>query len=380
LKILFLTLKTFSASGGIEKACRIAGMAMNEYCKESQRGFSMYSMYDEKKIKTEPYLPRTVFKGFAGRRWWWFIIKSVQRGIKSRVVVFSHINLLLAGYFVKLFSPKTKVILTVHDIDGSKQLSIHNKRMLKYIDLVITVSDLAKEKMKLLFDLPGERFHVLNNCLDPFLPTPSADESRRSECRSSYGIAENDFVLMTLSSLSSKGKSRGYDKVLVAVKKLHATFPNLKYLFVGKYDDDEKIRLNDVIRDLGIEEDVIFTGFVPDSVLGDYYNMSDLYIVPGEKEGFGFRYIEALYYNKPVIAGRVDGDTDNQYGNSLGTIIDIRNQDEIITTIQKVIANLKAFMPDPKLVLEKFSYTVYKNKWKKILDDVQSQKLKVLSS
>lgn len=340
----------------------------------------MYSMNDEKKIKTEPYLPKTVFRGFAGKRWWWFIIKSVQRGTKSRVVVLSHINLLLAGYLIKLLLPKTKVILTLHDVEGSEQLSIHNKRMLKCVDLVITASDFAKEKMKLLFDLPGERFHVLNNCLDPFLPTPSADVSRRSECRSSYGIAENDFLLMTLSSLSSKGKNRGYDQVLVAVKKLHTTFPNVKYLFVGKYDADEKMRLNDVIHDLGIEDDVIFTGFVPDSVIGDYYNMSDLYIVPGEKEGFGFRYIEALYYNKPVIILKVDGTTDNLYGNSLGTIIDLRNQDEIITTIQKIIANVKAFMPDCKLVLEKFSYPVYRNKWKGILDGVQSPKFIVHSS
>ena len=91
LKILFLTLKTFSASGGIEKVCRLAGKAMYEYSKESQEDFTMYSMYDEKEIKTEPYLPSAVFKGFAGGRLW-FIIKSLQQGIKSRVVVLSHIN------------------------------------------------------------------------------------------------------------------------------------------------------------------------------------------------------------------------------------------------------------------------------------------------
>ena len=141
--------------------------------------------------------------------------------------------------------------------------------MLKRIDLIIPVSDFTKEKMKTLFDLPEEKFRVLNNCLDPFLPAP-ADESRRNECRSIYGIAENDFVLMTLSRLSSKEKSKGYDKVLIAVKKLHTSFPNLKYLFVGKYDADEKTRLDSVIHDLGIEDDVIFTGFVPDNGTGRF--------------------------------------------------------------------------------------------------------------
>lgn len=328
----------------------------------------MYSMCDKKEIKTDPYLPSSVFKGFAGKRWW-FVIKSLRQGIKSRVVVLSHIGLLLPGYLIKLFSAKTKIILIAHGIEVLKPLSLRHRKMLKSIDLILPVSDFTKEKMKTLFDLPEKKFRVLNNCLDPFLPAPP-DESRRNESRSIYGIAESDIVLMTLSRLSSKEKSKGYDKMLIAVKKLHTSFPNLKYLFVGKYDADEKRRLDSVIRDLGIEDDVIFTGFVPDAVLGDFYNMSDVNIIPGEKEGFGFPFIEALYYNKPVIAGSngITGDLD---GNNLGTLVDLSSQEDITATIQKVITNIKAFMPNRKLVLEKFCYPVYKNKWGQILKEVQ---------
>ena len=191
LKILFLTLKTFSATGGIEKVCRLAGKAIHGYDKESGKDFAMYSMVDEKETKSEPYLPSALFKGFAGRRFW-FIIKSVQLGIKSRVVVLSHIDLLLPGYLIKLFSPKTKVVLIAHGIEEWGPFSTHKKRMLKRIDLILSVSNITKEKMKTLFDLPEEKFRVVNNCLDPFLQVP-ADESRRNECRGIYGIAENDF-------------------------------------------------------------------------------------------------------------------------------------------------------------------------------------------
>ena len=333
----------------------------------------MYSKYDEKEIKTEPYVPSAVFKGFAGGRLW-FIIKSVQQGIKSRVVVLSHINLLWTGNIIKLLSPKTIIILIAQGIEIWKPISSRKKRILKRIDLIIPVSDFTKEKMKTLFDLPEEKFRVLNNCLDPFLPAP-ADESRRNECRSIYGIGENDFVLMTLSRVASDERNKGYDKVLIAVKKLHASFPNLKYLFVGKSDADEKRRLDSVIHDLGIEDDVIFTGFVPDSVLADFYNMADAYIMPVEKEGFGFPFINALYYNKPVIAGRSYGVTDNLNGNRLGTLIDLRSQEEITTTIQKVIADVKAFMPDRKLVMEKFSYPVFKNNWRNVVDECSRLKV-----
>ncbi|MEP6927264.1 MAG: glycosyltransferase family 4 protein [Ginsengibacter sp.] len=367
MKILFLTLKAFSATGGIEKICRVAGRAMYEYTITSREEFTMYSLYDAKNIDTQPYLPSHIFKGFAGAKIG-FVIRSLREGIKSRVVVLSHINLLLPAYLIKLFSSKTKVVLLANGIETGKPLSLSKKKILQRIDLIISGSDFIKEKIKVLYNIPEEKCCVLNNCLDPFLP-PLADKSRRTECRSIYGIAENDFVLMTMSQLS-KEKSTGYDKVLIAVKKLHALFPNVKYLFVGKYDDAEKVRLDSVINDLGIEDHVIFTGFVPNGVLADYYNMADLYIIPNEKEGFGFPFIEALYYNKPVIAGKGHSITDNTYGNSLGTLIDLSSQENITTAIQKIITNVKAFMPDRELVMEKFSYPVYKNNWKKILDEI----------
>jgi phosphatidyl-myo-inositol dimannoside synthase len=121
------------------------------------------------------------------------------------------------------------------------------------------------------------------------------------------------------------------------------------------------------VHALGIEYDVTFTGFVPESIIGDYYNMADAFIVPGEKTGFGISVIEALYYNKPVITGWSDGITENLANSRLGIQIDLQSQEDVTNTIQKVISDIKAFMPDRELVLEKFSYPVYKNKLGQLL-------------
>src|SRR4029079_453966 len=121
-------------------------MAIRECTQGSPQDFTMYSMYDEKKIKTEPYLQSAVFKGFSGRKMW-FNIKGLQQGIKSGIVVLSDIKLLVTGYLIKLFSPKTKVLLIAHDMEAWKPLSARKKRMLKRIDLIIPVSDFTKGKM-----------------------------------------------------------------------------------------------------------------------------------------------------------------------------------------------------------------------------------------
>lgn len=368
MKILFLTLKTFSATGGIEKVSRIAGRAMYQNEMVSGNEFQMFSMHDPVVSNTQPYLPPSVFKGFNAKKIY-FIKKSVQEGIKSSVVVLSHINLLLPGYLIKLFAPKTKLVLIAHGIEVWAPLSSFKKKMLYYVDKIAPVSSFTKDKMKDLYGLPEEKFALLNNCLDPFLPEPPGP-ARRLEFRNSYGFAVNDIVLMTLSRLSAKEKNKNYDKVLFAIKKLHASFPQLKYLFVGKYDEEEKKRLDILISALGIEDDVTFTGFVPDSVIGDYYNMADIYIMPSEKEGFGISFIEAMYYNMPVIAGNRDGTKDALAGGRLGTLVDPQNLDEITAAIQKVVCEINAHRPDRELLLEKFGYPVYREKWKALLSSI----------
>jgi phosphatidyl-myo-inositol dimannoside synthase len=365
LKILFLTEKTFSASGATEKTCRVAGRAMYEYSITARGEFKMYSRKDPADANTQPYLPSSVFTGFGAAKVS-FLVRSVREGLKSSVIVLGSIRQLLPACLIKLIAPEKQLVLFTQGIEPWDTLSPYSKKMLQRINIIIAASNFTKEKIKELFRLPEERFVVLNNCLDPFLPELNGTTSR-NEFRNSYGFSENDIVLMTISRLSIKEKMQGYEKILLAIKKLHNTWPHLKYLFVGKYDEAEKMQLDKIVHALGIEYDVTFTGFVPESIIGDYYNMADAFIVPGEKTGFGISVIEALYYNKPVITGWSDGITENLANSRLGIQIDLQSQEDVTNTIQKVISDIKAFMPDRELVLEKFSYPVYKNKLGQLL-------------
>jgi glycosyltransferase involved in cell wall biosynthesis len=56
------------------------------------------------------------------------------------------------------------------------------------------------------------------------------------------------------------------------------------------------------IRRLGILDDVIFTGFVPESMLPLYYNTADLFVFPSRIEGFGLPPLEAMACGCPVIS------------------------------------------------------------------------------
>ncbi len=93
---------------------------------------------------------------------------------------------------------------------------------------------------------------------------------------------------------------------------LKARYPgiSIKYLIAGRYDSREKAFIEDLLQKLNIKNVVIMTGFIEDEELEAHFALSDMYVMPSRKEGFGIVFIEAMYYGLPVIAGNIDGSVD----------------------------------------------------------------------
>ena len=168
-RVLFLTLRIFSATGGIERVCRIAGKALYELGLQyggTVKVFSMYGRPDN--ADRNNYFPQLLFTGFNGDKIR-YVRRAISEGRRSKVVLMSHINLLVVGYFIKFFRPSVKLVLLAHGIEVWKPLPGWRKKMLLKCDLILPVSHFTKEKMKTLYGIPEEKFSVLNNCLDPIL-------------------------------------------------------------------------------------------------------------------------------------------------------------------------------------------------------------------
>jgi glycosyltransferase involved in cell wall biosynthesis len=364
-KVLILTLRIFSDTGGIERVSRVAGKALHELCMENGSKLSICSMYDEQSEVDERYFPSETFTGF-GIAKMKFIVSCVKRGIKSDIIILSHINLLVVGYLIKIISPKTKLMLMAHGIEMWEPFSFSRRKMLVKCDNLLCVSQYTKDRLLHLNLFNVEKLTVLNNCLDPFLQELPTME-KNAALLSRYNLSKNDKVLMTLTRLVTKEKYKGYDQVIQSIPALSKKYPNLKYLLVGNYDQNEKHRLDEMIQQLQLENEIIFTGFVPDEELAPHFSLADIYIMPSEKEGFGIVFIEAIFYGKPVIAGNKDGSTDALLNGKLGTLIDPHSNVQLEEAVNNIFENKKAFIPDRRLLMEHFSFEVYKKGWKEIV-------------
>ena len=364
---LFLTLRTFSATGGIEKVCKVVCKAMGEINGDpSGGGLTVLSMYDKPADVDNKYINPLSFTGFSEEKIN-FVRTAIAKGRKAKVTILSHINLLSVGFLIKLAAPKTKLILFAHGIEVWGPISAIRQVMLKKCDLILTVSQFTKERMMKELHLGGEKFVVLNNCLDPYLPLP-VKKCDQKELQKKYGLKKDDIVLMTLTRLSSKELYKGYDSVLHSINNLKHKYPAIKYLVVGGYDEAEKSRLDGIIREYSLQNNVVFTGYIPDDTLASHYSLADVYIMPSKKEGFGIVFIEAMYYGLPVIAGNKDGSADALCNGKLGMLVDPESQDEINAVIEKVIQQPGKYLPDPGLLMERFSYKSYKERLSAILN------------
>jgi glycosyltransferase involved in cell wall biosynthesis len=81
------------------------------------------------------------------------------------------------------------------------------------------------------------------------------------------------------------------------------TKTDIKLVLVGEdYQKSRDINLHPTIKDLGLTDQVIFTGRVPDLDLPSLYSGAFLAVFPSIHEGFGLAPIEAMACGVPVIA------------------------------------------------------------------------------
>jgi len=368
-KVLFLTLKTFSFTGGIEKVCRVLTRTLYDLSVKDLIEPKSFSMYDRSLDRDAKYILKEQFRAFKGNQVL-FSLAAVAEGIRSNTVILSHINLLFIALLIKRFSPKTKIILFAHGIEVWRVLKKWKRNFLqKECDEIWAVSSHTAFEIQERHQVPGNRIKVVHNCLDPFLEIPT-DFSKPGELLKRYNLAPSDPVLFTLTRLSSSELYKGYDLVIETIPRLLKSFPALKYIIAGKADLAEKNRLLQLIKEYQVEEHVILPGFVPEEELSDHFLLADVFVMPSRKEGFGIVFIEAAACGCKIIAGNQDGSVDALLNGRLGTLISPTDKNEVLQAIttnlfmQRTGASSLAIQ---NRCMENFSYKAYSGRIKELI-------------
>lgn len=347
---------------------RTLAYCINDIAERLNLNFALWSVYDSDKDIMPKYLPASKFKGFRADRVK-FITEAIKLSRQCDTVILSHINMAVVGLAIKLLKPKCRVMLIAHGIEVWRPVSLVKRAFLKQCDKIICVSEFTRAEVIKWHNPNPDKCIVLNNAIDPFMKLP-VDLGKPLDLLERYGLTPDNDILFTLTRLANTEQYKGYDQVIRSLGKLKTEFPKLRYVLAGPYDEEEKQRINNLIKQYNVEGLVILSGFINEEELTDHFLMADLFILPSKKEGFGIVFIEALACGLPVICGNTDGSLDAVKHGKLGTAINPDNIDELKLAVLKHLENRPSLAERAVLQQECISYfnsDSYVTKLEKIL-------------
>ena len=200
---------------------------------------------------------------------------------------------------------------------------------------VIGVSQYINDSFRERFtNYPNNKMETLLNCID-------TKNIKLSNCklniREKYNINENDIVYIFVGRLCEE---KGIKETIKAFSKLD--FENVRLLVVGNHYFGTDVK-SDFEEDLfrlasPLGDKIIFTGFVHNSKLGEYYSSSDIAVLPSMwNEPAGLTIIEAMASGLPVITTEVGGIP--EYTNKDCSIL-IKKDENIIESLKNAMEEL----------------------------------------
>ena len=122
-----------------------------------------------------------------------------------------------------------------------------------------------------------------------------------------YNIPHSSKIILFVGEISKVHAHKGIDDLIKSFKKVLKEVKGVYLVLVGRGDMIPGYKK--MCENLGIADNAIFTGFVDDDTLIEYYKSSDVVVLPSTtvQEGFGMVLVEGNACGKPVIGTRVGG-------------------------------------------------------------------------
>ena len=248
------------------------------------------------------------------------LIRAIFQKNQIDLVICTHINLLPLAYSLA-YCKKVPLLLVIYGIDA---WYAHSRwivrRIVKRVSGVLSISEVTRKRFLTWSKIDAERVRLIPCAIDLLQYTPGIKDAHLIQKH----LLENKIVLMTLGRLAANERYKGIDEVLQVMSHLIKKYPNLIYLIGGSGDD--RVRLEEQVSALQLNEHVIFVGFIPEEDKIRYYRTADVFL-------------EAMGCGIPVVASTLDGSFEAVRQGQLGVAVnpgDSHNLEQgIITALSR---------------------------------------------
>lgn len=245
---------------------------------------------------------------------------------------------------------RTKIIVTLHDViaDHHPELIFPNARSkffwkakqyaaIRQADVIATVSEYSKREIIDYFKLDESDLRIISEAARPVFSVLNSNGRMALELER-HQINPGERFLLYVGGISPH---KNLAALIAAFAEIAEGDDHLKLVLVGDYKDDPFFSaypgLKKQVDEIGLQDRVIFTGFIPDEELAYLYNAATLVVLPSFEEGFGLPAIEAMACGTPVAASNC-GSLPEVLGDA-GRFFDPHARNDIARVINQVLAD-----------------------------------------
>ena len=299
-----------------------------------------YRLYLKKPVSKEFYFEQ---KNFHFRPLGSLTYRTFWSQMRLPVELFSHKPEILhipAGHKIPPFQP-CKTIVTIYD---TAFLTFKNyfhpsvrwrsvkftRHAIRHADRIIAISESTKKDITDFYEVNPDRIVVIYLGVEEIY-RPLNDMDRINKIRQKYNV-KSDYILFVGVLQPRKNISRlikAFNSLLRRKEK------DYQLVIVGKKGWLYK-EIFQTVKELRLEDKVIFTGYVPREEIPILMNGAKLFVFPSLYEGFGIPLLEAMACGTPVIASKVSSIP--EIVGDAGCLFDPYNEKEITEVMFDVLS------------------------------------------
>ena len=221
-----------------------------------------------------------------------------------------HIDLLSTA-IAPLVNPTRSLVIhmkTMHAFTEPDSLSmgariyrrLNYQRSVRLADAVIVNSNSLRSEVDQYLEVDPQKVRLIYEAVDHDIFKPGDREAARAHM-AAFGISR-PFVLF----VSSLWRYKNCDALLRAWRLARHELEGRQLVIVGAERDQRyAAELHELVVDLGITDDVVFVGAVPNEETAHFYRAADLLVYPSLNETFGLPILEAMACACPVVTSNM---------------------------------------------------------------------------
>ena len=249
------------------------------------------------------------------------------------MVLAAHPNLAVPADWMKRLAPQMKVIVLAHGVDVWQPLPLGRHAAFLAADIVLAASSSTVQKLTEVQGVPPERIRKLPWPLDPDVLSMADAPRTISPLPKNFPPSP---VILTVGRWAASEQYKGADDLIRALAQLRQ---RSRTLISGRSRRRRRSSAPEKIAaDLGVASAVRFLQAVPRQELAACYARADIFALPSTGEGFGFVFLEAMAFGKPIVAADAGGPTDLVNDGINGLLVPPRDSTALAQALDQLIA------------------------------------------